>query len=420
MMIRESILIIFVLFFASCSKYERQDGCHLDKLNFKGNVVKVETIVQSTIPLTEMFYDVFGANAICVAGGNTVIEFDRHGFVQKYEGYGLDGVQIFAEKNIPIDTTTSIGPTVLGANLGERIGRVNITRKEDGRVAEAYYYSDEELVWVQKANYNKNGDISRITKNYVSLSYHSDLLNIECNDTTEYHYLSYDSHDNWTEAEVIYHGVLPKHNHTYKVKRQITYDEESKKSPLLEQLDEYNKVELVKADDSIHRQTVFLGEYGRITLPSYMRPVTNQRALAAQGMINLCVYEYGGSDAYASYSVSVIPGSYPFEDMTAGDFSYFKDIDEQYKDQMAQALAQGGVYLFKWIPYEYTKICGYQALRLRYYRYGMGSPIPVYVETYSIGAPYGEMTVTFSYQSNHAMRFAKSFQETLMSLSMNI
>lgn len=414
------IIILFTnLLIAGCSKCERQNGCHLDKLNLHGNIVKLETIVQSTIPMTEMFYDVFGTNAICVAGGNIVLRFDRHGFVQKYEGYGLDGELIFSEKNIPVDTTTCIGPTVLGANLDKHIGHIDIKRKEEGRVAEANYYSGGKLVWIQKADYDKNGDISRITKNYTSLSYHSDLLNIEYNDTTNYDYLSYDEHGNWTEVEVTYHGVFPKHNHIYKVKRQLTYDGELEKTPLLEQLKEYNKQKIVEPSYPAKQQTVQLGEYGQISLPSYIRPVTDSQAQSTSVMRSLCVYEYGESDTYASYSVSVIPNSYPFEDMSPSDFAYFKEIDEQYKEHMAQALAQSGIYLIKWLPYEYTKICSYHALRFRYYRYGMGSPIPVYVETYSIGTPYGEVTVTFSYQSNHANRFATPFMESLNSLRLD-
>jgi len=402
---------------AGCCEYERHDGCHLDKLNLRGNIVKVETIVQSTMPLTEMFYDVFGTNAICISGGNTMVKFDHHGFVQKYEGYGLDGELLFSEKDIPTDDATYIGPTVLGANLDERIGRIDITEKEEDRVTEVKYYScDGELLWIQKADYDNNGDICRITKNYAILSYHSDLFNIEINDTTNYHYLNYDEYGNWTEVEVAYHGILPKQNSIYKVKRQITYKGESEKAPLLEQLDKYNEEVLIYTDDSTEWQTIQLGKYGQITLPAYMRPVSDYQTPSALSTINLCTYEYGERDAYASYSVSVIPGFYPFEDMQASDFAYFKEVDEQYKEQMEQSLSEGGIYMFKWLPYEYTKICGYQALRFRYYRYGKGNPIPVYVEIYSISAPYGEVNVTFSYQSNHTNRFAKPFKETLKSM----
>lgn len=47
--------LLILLFFASCA-YNREEGCHLDKLNINGNVTKIETVVQSTTPLTELYY----------------------------------------------------------------------------------------------------------------------------------------------------------------------------------------------------------------------------------------------------------------------------------------------------------------------------------------------------------------------------
>jgi len=80
-------------------------------------------------------------------------------------------------------------------------------------------------------------------------------------------------------------------------------------------------------------------------------------------------------------------------------------------------MAQGGTYILKWLPYQFTTISGRRALKLSYYRYGNGSPIPVYCENYTIPMVDGNtICVIFSFQSNLYNRFYKDFQNSINSI----
>lgn len=69
--------LLIIPFLVSC-EYNREEGCHLDKLNVNGNVTKIETVVESTMPLTELYYGSFDpSQAISMLGGNFVFEFDN-------------------------------------------------------------------------------------------------------------------------------------------------------------------------------------------------------------------------------------------------------------------------------------------------------------------------------------------------------
>ena len=51
------LILLFSTILLSCnSGYKRDDNCDLDKLNLKGNVVKLELISQTTIPISEWLY----------------------------------------------------------------------------------------------------------------------------------------------------------------------------------------------------------------------------------------------------------------------------------------------------------------------------------------------------------------------------
>ena len=73
----------------SCKgEYQRQEGCHLDKMAILGDVVKIETIVQSTMPLTELYANAFDPQSTLSSYvGNITIEFDNNGNVNHSVGY---------------------------------------------------------------------------------------------------------------------------------------------------------------------------------------------------------------------------------------------------------------------------------------------------------------------------------------------
>ena len=421
-----SILLSLLTLF-SCQSYERKTGCHLDKMHINGNVVKIETIVQSTMPLTEIYAKAFDPQyAISTYAGNITIEFDGDGNIKRSKGYGLDGKKIFDAGKLISENNGFSSPSVpIGPNAKQKIDNIKTIASKNGDVVNVKYYDGNELIWNQKAYYNEDGSMKSIVKEYEQLSIKSDLFNILYTDTTTFNYLEYDNLGNWIEAEVSYKGVLPKHSHSYKIRRQITYIEDAKKPALIDKLSIYNKVDMTttKGIDEVH-----IGEYGTMNIPHYM-------ALQSKNYINdvknlmpsslrdqahyLFMSVYDEKDAYASISVNYLPGdgSGSFDDMSPAELAYDEEIDKFIEEQNTVAMAKGGTYVLKWLPYKFITISGRRALKLTYYRYGNGSPIPVYCENYTIPMPDGNtVCVIFSFQSNLYNRFYKDFEQSINSI----
>ena len=262
-------LLICISTFFSCQSYERKSGCHLDKMHLKGNVVKIETIVRSTMPLTEIYANAFDPQyAISTYAGNIAIEIDNDGNIKHSIGYGLDGKKIFdVDKYTPANDECLSPAIPIGPGAKQNIDNIKTITSENGDVVNVKYFDGDELIWNQKAFYNEDGSPKSIVKEYTNLSIKTDLLNIEYADTTTFSYLEYDNLGNWTEAEISYKGVLPKHAHSFKIKRQITYLEDDKKPALIDELTAYNKSNMTITDAT---EQVPLGVYGTMKIPHYM------------------------------------------------------------------------------------------------------------------------------------------------------
>ena len=421
-------VIVGLILLSGCTKYEKEKNCHLEKMHVKGNVVKIETIVQSTMPLTEIFTNAFDPQyAISTYAGNVTIIFDNHGNVKHSIGYGVDGKKLFDTDIYKPDNDGCYTPGIpIGPVANQNITKISTVSSNEGGVVNVKYYDENELVWTQKATYNKDGSIQSIIKNYDNLSIKTDLIDITYSDTTTFNYLSYDNIGNWTEVEVIYKGVFPKHNHTYKIKRQITYWDEPEKPELISKLKEYNNTELSSTEKT---DVVPLGEYGDMSIPHYMALQSKDYIKNVQNfggpstvdlpMNYLFMSVYDKNDAYATISVNTTPGdpSINYDNLSAEELKYNEETDKVMEEQYTAMMAQNRTYVLKWLPYQFTSISGRRALRIRYYRYGIGSPIPVYCETFSIQMSDGNMlNVTFSFQSNLYNRFYSDFEKSIQSI----
>ena len=416
---------VFVLF--SCQSYERKPGCHLDKMHIKGNVVKIETIVQSTMPLTEIYAKAFDPQyAISTYAGNIAIEFDNDGNIKHSVGYGLDGKKIFDVGKFSPGNDGCLSPSVsIGPGAKQSINNIKTITSEKGDVVNVKYYDGNELIWNQKAYYNEDGSLKSIVKKYAQLSIKTDLQNISYADTTMFNYIEYDNLGNWIEAEINYKGVLPKHAHSYKVKRQITYLEDGKKPALIDELATYNKVNMTATDET---NQVSLGGYGTMKIPHYMtlqskdyiNDVKDFMSPSQRDQIHYFFMSvYDNKEAYATISVSFIPGdgSNGYDDMSPEDLEYDEKTDKFIEEQNTAVMAQEGVFVLKWLPYKFVTISGRRALKLAYYRYGNGSPIPVYCENYTIPMPDGNtVCIIFSFQSNLYNRFYNNFKQSINSI----
>lgn len=396
-------------------------------MHIKGNVVKIETIVQSTMPLTEIYAKAFDPKcAISTYAGNVTIYFDKDGNIKHSKGYGLDGMEIFdADRYNPRNSGVSTPSIPIGLGAKQNIDNIKTIASENGDIVNVKYYDGNDLIWNQKAYYNEDGSMKSIVKEYEQLSIKSDLITILYTDTTTFNYLEYDNLGNWVEAEVNYKGILPKHAHSYKIKRQITYMEDGKKPTLIKELRKYNKVDMTttKETDEVH-----ISEYGTMNIPHYM-------AMQPKNYINdvinlmpsylrdqthyLFMSVYDDKDAYASISVNYFPGdgSGNFDDLSPEELAYDKETDKILEEQNTAFLAQAGTYVLKWLPYKFVTISGRRALKISYYRYGKGNPIPVYCEIYSIPMADGNtICVSISFQSNLYNRFYKDFEQSINSI----
>jgi hypothetical protein len=422
------ILLTTLSLLTSCSEYERRQGCTLDKLNLQGNVVKVETIMRTTVPYTEMLAQSFNLNAaifsIC---GNITLDFDHHGDIKEYTGYGIDGKELFNIDDITNQSIMKNISSVIGKSNELSFNDIKYKKGNDGKVVETDYMENGKLVYKQKAYYDKHGDCTHIIKSYEKLKVKVDgHTTIENVDTTYFEYLGYDNYHNWTEALVIYKGVLPQQNDSYRIKRQITYDGEEEHKSLIDQLDEYNEVNDAQVSHCrYHRHSI--SGYGDISIPDFMVSKEENKKVAEsaapQGAI-FCIstYQYHSEDVYATLNISTSPnnGQLDFDQFTENDLCYDAEADKIFKDQFTQMLASSNLRMLKWLPYQFENIQGRTVLLIRCYRYGISNPIPVYVESYTFCLDDGKaMNVMFSFQSNQYNRFLVPLREAISSIQLN-
>lgn len=102
---------------------------------------------------------------------------------------------------------------------------------------------------------------------------------------------------------------------------------------------------------------------------------------------------------------------------TEEDRKFDEEIDEELRMQYEPSERNRDVVLLKWYPYGIVRIRNHWALRQRYIRYGIGSWIPVYVESYLMDAPDGgAISIIMSYQINHRNYFHQDFTNSVRSL----
>jgi len=418
------LVLFFVLVLSTilccCDHYERRDNCHLDKMNINGDVIKIETVVQSTIPLTELFYDSYDpSSSIAMITGNFVYEIDNHGNIKKHIGYGINGELLF-DTPFNEDSLSDMSPAVFGLT-NQKITKIETVKSSNNRIVNTKYYSNSELIMNQKVSYNDRGDMEQIIKNYSFFESPSSTYA----DTTTFKYLSYDDTGNWTKLLVDYKGFRISYNHQYTVLRQITYYGEEKHPALM---DRYKEINTTK-EDHINPSlvTVEIGQYGKISIPKYMAlapddfiSFENKYKYRYSGLEYYLMSEYDKEEAYATFLISRIhlDDNTSFDDLySSKELQYSKELDEYFEQITTEQMASKGKYILKWLPYRFETLSGKLCMKLSFYQYGIGSPIPVYCESYTIqtGGDYS-LTIMFSFQSNLKNRFLTDFENAIHSI----
>lgn len=406
-----AILTILLISYSCTETSAPQD--QRKNYNLKGEVVKAESIVKTTIPLTEMFCDTYDPQFATSTQmlGNYELIFDKNGTLKKHKGYDLQGNVLFdfACRYNMSDNLSLLGPSP--NDINNAVNDVKYTRDNTGKIISAIYYNNYKPIYEATVVYNNDGNIRYSTNKYLTLNGDTD--------STFYEYIIYDEFGNWTEANVSYKGILPKHNHTYSVKRQFTYSDSQAKEPLINQLYAYNPCN--KKIPSKTRKVKVKG-FGEVMLPNYMKSDEETMKVIGNEMGNfyLCMYQYEGTDAYASFSVSSMPAEYgdDYNQYSQYELDEFAS-DESLIDEIVYGMSQQGTYVLKSYPISFVDIDDKKSMLWRYYRYGKGSPIPVYVEVYTFkGHDNRAISVSLSYQSNLYDLFHDDFEEIVKSIKL--
>lgn len=133
---------------------------------------------------------------------------------------------------------------------------------------------------------------------------------------------------------------------------------------------------------------------------------------------DLCRYQYKDTNSYATFSVAYnASAGMDIDEWTEEDREFDEEIDEELRMQYEPSEINRDVVLLKWYPYSFVRINNHWALRQRFIRYGIGSWIPVYVESYMMDAPDGgAISIVMSYQINHRNYFHQDFINAIWSL----
>lgn len=420
MKLYKHLLFLFVslLVLSSCTKHN-----HLESFNFKGNVVKVESIVKTTMPLTELlYYSIDPETSVSNhMTGNLVLEFNKNGRLIKHKAYDIDGELLY---DVDYVNDAMQMYNVLVAKMDNKdVDDVKIVKDTLGRTKSTIYYKDKEPVYELNNEYNEYGDIKYTTFKDVRFP----LLSQIKADTTYYDYLQYDEYGNWTEAEVKYVALfLPRQNFSYKIKRQFTYSDSPSKEPLINQLRTYNHSNKPSSSD---KRKVKINGFGEFMLPYYMQhkkddevKALNDIMLKTTGLSTeyLCSYEYYGDDAYVTFSINTINGEYGV------DFNQYtlSELEESASDELVvnsviNSLNSDVSQVIRFYPITFMDFNDKKVVKYQFYRVGVYDPIPVYVESYSFMNNNGNyITITLSYQSNYYNLFHDDFNKIIKSIKL--
>lgn len=413
--------LIFVLL-AACSAREND----LDRMRVNGDVEKIETVALTTIPIMEYHLNIDPREGIANPDGNYILTFNSKGNIKRYQGFGCDQEELF-------DVSPKRGERVQGVALfsdiplDEIFDSVAYELNENGDVTLMEWYEGEKLSRRTAITYDAH---KRPAMCVANSGYLGDWGTGEIflrHDTTIFTYTKTDGNDNWTEMKVDRRsGLMPERNNiSYRVLRQITYRGEREKKPLMQQAEVRKYYEEQSRLTTHTHHTVRLGNIATISVPTYMTATdaaalkdfmkeTGGDPLVLNG--DLCRYENIGK-YFASFSVSYFADAATgWDELTDDDKVFDQEFDDVWRTQYETPEAQKMISLLKWYPYSFVTIDGHCAILTRYIRYGKGTLIPVYVESYLLDTPDGgAINITMSYQINQRRYFHQDFVNSVYS-----
>ncbi len=411
----EVVCVLFIHLFLSCTNVNERD---IKLMHLNGDVVKIETVSLTSVPIMEMSMNNNPKRCIAVAEGNYILTFNRRGNIIRYQGFGIDNEELFDVS--PIRGKKIIAPVSIGnISISNNPDSVHFEQNEDG-----------ELVVIELFKNNKLSNRIHIFYDqfHRPIMYVNDKSFVGSDiflqtDTNLYRYLDNDKYGNWTKLEIEYRSShYPEQNHVvYSVLRQITYRGEREKEPLIKQsiVNDY----MVKRNQfTIHEQNPISLGIASISIPNYMVPSDTKNYLSQTNRHislfdnDLCRYTYKDKSKYASFSIQYTPNKgIGLDEMTDEERVFNKEVDNEFRKQYEDPEIQQDLALLIWYPYDFVNINNHWALRQRYIRYGNGAWVPVYVESYLMDTPDGgAITITMSYQITQRQYFHQDFTNSVL------
>jgi hypothetical protein len=238
------LLMILAFVFVSCTKTTSTQS-DLQGLNLKGDVVKLEVITQTTIPVSEWFssgidfsdYSIsYRKDAVYTFVGNSSMAFDENGRLSSINVYDNEGNIIF--KDLPDRSMQLSLYQPINIKVNELSDGWNFEFDDSLRVVRQTTSHEGKLFLDRQVSYNEKGDIDYVICNYSGLKM---SWGYEPADTTFFVYNKYDSIGNWIEATIEHRGNLRTDSYQMNVRRQFTYKGEPDKTPLIEKLAAWNE-----------------------------------------------------------------------------------------------------------------------------------------------------------------------------------
>lgn len=411
---KELLLCGLVAILAACTTNEQSD---LNRLNIKGDVVKLEISTQTTIPISEWLYtDIsmvdFQRNirndAVYSFCGQSSLMFDNHGNLSEITVFDNLGKQLYSNPKLsrPI---TLYNP--ININVNELADAWSFVNDSTGRIVKQNNEHNGNLNFERFITYNKRGDIDMVVCNYNHLKLQTYDDTYTPADTTFFKYTQFDPKGNWVAATIQKRGRLKTESYTMNVRRQLTYAKHEKQKDLISNLPSWNK-EIIKdefVDFSMKPQS-FFGEAILLDMPVRMRM---EETLSAYD--NLKVYTLDTDRGFFSISASIGQQNESIYDMT----------DEEANNSMTYTLAQSGLFILKWKGFSIVNVNGKLFAEMNYYQYASGGtlttgdPIVVKILSYQKKGTNVCASISFGYDSCHENLYKPLMEKIISTIKIN-
>lgn len=392
----------------SCSETTSTES-DLHGLNLKGDVVKLEVITQTTIPVSEWFFTGIDFNdytthcrkdAIYTFVGNSSISFDEYGRVSSQLVYDNEGDILFGELPYRGESLTLYQP--INIKVNELSDDWNFEYDDSLRVIRQTTSHEGKMFLDRKVFYNDRGDIDYVTCNYSGLNM---SWGYEPSDTTFFTYNEYDSTGNWVKATIEHRGRLNTDSYIMNVIRQLTYKGEPGKKPLLDKLKPLNNE--LEVSTSNEMPTMVNKEFfnGALSLQMPME----LEVCVTYNVPNSLLYQLPNAEGFFNMTVT--------KENKNGNIFELEPSQEVY-DAFSFALGSNGTVILKWFDYSNSEnINNSKCVEMKYAFYATGGYLntgdPVITELIEFQPePNIVYTIAIGYDSYHKNLY-KSWAEEI-------